>query len=298
VVTDSDSELTDVDTDVDTDTDTDLDTDTSSPTYTFVQVAAGAGTSSGLTASGDVVAWDVYAPSTASARAPFSYVDNGSSQPCAISVAGGIECWPGGWPLADLAPVVGSFSLITTGYNFGCAIDASTRELVCWGDPPAHGKWGYALNYPEGTFLDVSVDQLYYPGTCAVQTDGELSCWGFPLWVDPPEGPFVEVEMFNSGFMARRPDGTLVSMNGEVDGLTPAPAGVYSQVSCAHHYCCGLSLKGEISCWGDETGIAGLTSPPARVYASVSAGYDHGCALTASGDAVCWPAGAPGTEVP
>ena len=125
-------------------------------------------------------------------------------------------------------------------------------------------------------------------------------CWG--RWLgDLPEGEFVQVYA-GSPSCALDTGGELVCWGGvERRSLPDAPAGSFSMVSVAAgpgsglgfgaDYACGLRTSGEIACWAASFGQGsnfGQADPPEGSFVSVSAGAERACVIDADGRAVCW----------
>ena len=68
-------------------------------------------------------------------------------------------------------------------------------------------------------------------------------------------------------------------------GQASPPARAFSSISAGPYYSCGITLDGELLCWGTNFSD---DEPPSGSYTSVSVGDDHACALATSGAIACW----------
>lgn len=166
---------------------------------------------------------------------------NGATHACALRANGNIVCWGTDYD-GVMMPPAGPFTDFSTSAH-ACAV-ASNGTLVCWG----HNSDGRA-DAPPGTFREVVTS---YDRTCALRTDGIISCWGGSNWA----------------------------------GQNDAPAGVYSHIDVADNYGCALRTNHSITCWGFNG--SGNATPPYGSFATVSTGHNHACALRDDGTAICW----------
>jgi alpha-tubulin suppressor-like RCC1 family protein len=235
------------------------------------------------------------APSPAGALA----VSAGAYHACALTRAGGVECW-GGNGIGQLGdgttqargtpvPVTGLSSgvvAVTCGYLHTCALTA-VGGVKCWGDNTVG-----ALGNGTTTFSPLPVDVTGLTSgvasvvagvsyTCAVTTSGGAKCWG---------------DNFEGGLG----DGTTTarSIPVNVTGLTTGVA----SVSAGDGHTCAVTTTGGLKCWGrnvfGEVGDGTTTHALTSVWvsglssgvAAVSAGYVATCALTTAGGVKCWGA--------
>lgn len=231
----------------------------------------------------------------------------------------------------------GSFTHLEIEERSGCAI-ASDRSLWCWGynqygqaDPSSPGstQYGPAKLQLASEWLDVAVG---YQHSCAVEGNGELSCWGYNSdgqigngdsggGTAPPQGIGLtasDVSAFGNASCALTSDEELKcwgqNQQGQLgigdesgnDVLIPtAVAGshAFAQVSGGESFACGVTVLGELFCWGqnnyEQLGIGMDSSAVPKVFAprqvgsssdwvSVSVGYRHACAVQLNGTLWCW----------
>ena len=113
------------------------------------------------------------------------------------------------------------------------------------------------------TFGSVTAGDDY---TCAISSDGGLSCWG-----SNSQGQIGAGSAANS---------TPVSLTAR---------GNLTAVATGAEHTCGLTSAGAIQCWGND-GDGRMGSGIAGSYALVAAGTKHTCALNSAGAAFCWGA--------
>ena len=216
---------------------------------------------------------------------------------CALTIAGGIECW--GWnefgrlgdgttttrvrPVAVLGHASG-VRAVAVGWRHSCAVtDAGAAE--CWGWNEM-GQLGDGTRTPRSTptpvaGLDSGVRMITagYRHTCALMDAGVVECWGGNDY-----GQLGDASTNDSW----KPK--------VVQGL---PRGVQS-ISAGSLHTCVLISGGAVECWGRNeegelgngttatwagpTPVLGLHEP---VRALDAGGY-HTCALSMTGRVECW----------
>ena len=250
-------------------------------------------------------------------------IDTGFNHTCVLA-DGQMYCWGGNddGQLGDgtLDPVIRDFPapIDTSGVLAGkliqeigvgsiatCALD--TDGLVaCWGYG-REGQMGDGLGnnlnpFPvavstagvlAGKFIShISVGDS---SVCAIDSDGELYCWGLNSSGQLGDATFVS---------AREP--VLVNKSGIITSQLP------STISTGGTFGCTVTVDGRLSCWGDENqgqlgnGKAATSSStyksniPVNVLQTgsavmngvkitqVSSGFAHTCVLSTAGRAYCW----------
>ncbi len=231
---------------------------------------------------------------------------------CSLDRNGSIACWGSGNSGPSQVAGPATFSAISAGGNYTCAI-ATGGDGYCWGSNTNGelGNGGFAssttpvavaggLRFRQiSTALEQSVSLMQ---TCAVTIAGAAYCWGSnatgQLGTGSSGGSFCP-----SGY----PCETLpVSVSG---GIT------FAEVSAGAGHTCGLSTSGLAYCWGlDGGGMLGTgrsigpTACPsssfgnlwtgcslipiavaqASNYTYLSNSYASTCALTSASEAFCW----------
>ncbi len=115
--------------------------------------------------------------------------------------------------------------------------------------------------------------------SCAVDSDGRLSCWG-----SNSEGQL--------GLGVRTPFSD--------EPVEPVGLGSVSSVSAGSSHTCAVTVAGGVRCWGNNSGgalgdgMTGASTVPVDVVglgsgvAAVAAGGGHTCAVTDAGGVSCW----------
>nr|MCA8838365.1 hypothetical protein [Pseudomonadota bacterium] len=233
-------------------------------------------------------------PAKVGSSVNWTQVNVGALHTCAMNTIGELYCWGnGGNGQLGLGSTgnqttpakVGSsvnWTQVSAGGRHTCAVNTA-GELYCWG-LGFDGRLGIpdliasAIPAKVGTasnnWTQVSASSAH---TCAVNTAGELYCWG------------------------RGTEGQLGLT--DTDGrTTPAKVGTtanWTQVSAIGNHTCAVNTAGELYCWGNgDDGRLGLTdtdgrTTPAKVgttanWTQVSAGIGHTCAVNTAGELYCW----------
>ncbi|MCH9662298.1 MAG: hypothetical protein K0U66_01390 [Gammaproteobacteria bacterium] len=244
------------------------------------------------------------APATTPARigsdSDWSQVSAGAMHTCAIQ-AGKLRCWGentnGRLGLGNTTPGVAPSPInigadtdwiqVSAGGAHTCAIK-NDGELYCWG-AGANGRLGLGddlsdLGTPTrvGSESDWSQVSARNEHTCAVNSGGELHCWG------------------------GRGNGRLGFDATSVNTTTPTRASDttdWLQVSTGDNHTCAKNTNGELYCFG-QGGFGGLgigvqpftVATPTLVgdstdWSQVSAGDTHTCAVSDAGRLHCWGPG-------
>lgn len=209
---------------------------------------------------------------------------------CAVTAAGAAMCWGenGGsqlgigvmgadenYPQTVLASGV---TAVSAGTAHACAIYLT--GAFCWGDNTnnqlSSGAGNPQLTPAAVTNLSADITSIAAGGdfSCAIDTSGDLSCWG-------------------EGSLGQLGDGT--STDSAVPLTTTAS---YSTVVAGSHFACALSTSGAVDCWGEGTSgqigngasmsVAAPTNAIASGATALVAGSNHACALKSDSTVVCW----------
>jgi alpha-tubulin suppressor-like RCC1 family protein len=202
-------------------------------------------------------------------------------------------------------PPPGEFTKLALGRAHSCAL-RTDGVLLCWGyahavgpygcDPVGDGGSRCALPDDAGaaasrTFVDVAAHDH---GTCAVQSDGRLTCWGDLASLPVPSGgQFRRVVVATYHVCALAADGSVSCWGSSPGGwqIPVAPAGPFSELSLAANRVCALRADGSVQCWGGpETATGPEWLPPAGRFVELTAESTRmrSCALDAVGDPACW----------
>ena len=206
-----------------------------------------------------------------------------ADQTCAL-FHGNAYCWGanGAGQLGDgtmtdaHAPVrvqlpAGTVDDITQGESHGCAIvDAAPYCFGTLGTPAPVRIGGTAQNISAGRDF-----------TCMIESDGEVSCWGFN-----------DVGQLGDGTTQPRTQPTLIAYNGPT----------LASIEVGDDHACANDVLGTAVCWGhNDFGTLGNPSAPAMSATPVTVALNpieqpqiagwHACALRATGTVMCWGEG-------
>jgi alpha-tubulin suppressor-like RCC1 family protein len=190
----------------------------------FQEIGAGLTHTCGRTLTGDILCWGsssvLYGQQTPP-TGQFIGLAVGGQHNCAWKQDGTVTCWGfngvtgtalGGQarPPATLLHV----SQVVAGSEHSCAIDADTKDMVCWGINFGGRPNGDALDRP-GPFKFIAAGD---GNTCGIFEDGHTECWGI---------------------------NTL--------GQNDVPQGVeFTYVTIGTSTICGLDTAGGTWCWGEN----------------------------------------------
>ena len=221
-----------------------------------------------------------------------------STNTCAVTPAGGVECWgsnasgqlgdgttdSSNYPVTVTGLKAQAIS-VAAGFTHTCAL-LSTGTVQCWGANDS-GQLGVGDTLTHNTVVDVSgIDSAVKIAaglnfTCATLRDGTVSCWG--------TGTYGQIGNGSS---------TSVSEPTAANDLT----NVVDVVAGGSHVC-ALTVSGTVSCWGRNQvrqigagGSASQTSyntpvavPDVSDVVSLNAQMGaHTCAATSTGAVKCW----------
>jgi alpha-tubulin suppressor-like RCC1 family protein len=200
-------------------------------------------------------------------------VSAGSTYSCAVTVAGGADCWGdnssgqlgNGDPMngSTLTPVAvygmtSGVSAVSTGDDHACALrtasGATSAGVRCWGAGGV-GQLGNGANASSSAPVPVSTLTIGVKAvdagsnhTCAIKSNGGIRCWGYDA-------------------KSQLGDGGTANQNKPVAvvGLANGNAGVAAGGS----HTCVITGQGGVKCWGDNSfgqlGDGTHTSSPAPV---------------------------------
>jgi alpha-tubulin suppressor-like RCC1 family protein len=193
--------------------------------------------------------------------------------------------------------IAGERLSLANGGTHACAVSnpgLTPNRMWCWGYDISGqvGRGGTTrtdvtapvpVAFPPATFpRSVDLGGQY---SCALQTDGHVTCWGNDEDDQLGIGP-----------------GTSLVYAPPAPVALPAP-GTATAVSAGDHHACALLIDGKVSCWGNnfagQLGIgtasrSGVTPsnpvvlPSPGIAIAISAGGRHTCALLTDGKVTCW----------
>lgn len=185
---------------------------------------------------------------------------------------------------------------VSSGLSHTCAI-LDTGDISCWG-AGVYGRLGNgqssSSSYPvpaEGLGLGQTSISLASGNehTCAVQADGNVTCWG--------DGTYGKL---GNGGTSQENEPMLTNSLGV--GRTAV------EVSAGNHHSCAILDTGDVSCWGSGgsgqigNGASSSQSSPTptsslgvgRTAVNISSGVSHTCVILDNGDVACWGSGSNG----
>ena len=236
------------------------------------------------------------APASAAATSA-SAITAGFDHTCALTSAGGVECWGAnasgqlgdGTTTDSSTPVAVSglssgVSAIAAGSYHTCAL-TSTGAVKCWGYN-GDGELGDSTTTDRAapvavTGLSSGVNAIAAGAqhTCALMSTGAVKCWGNNGYGELGDSTTTERV-------------TPVAVTGLSSGVNAIAAG--AQHSCA------LTSGGAVKCWGrNDYGQLGDSTTTGRVtpvavtglssgVSAIATGSQHTCALTSGGAVKCW----------
>ena len=239
------------------------------PSGPFIAVSAGGKHTCAIAANGTLACWgdDAATQPDQIPTGAFQAVSSGGAHTCAIRTADGtLACWgDDSSGQLDEIPTTkwGTFASVAAGGAHTCAL-RSAGTLRCWGDDSSgqvsdaprytvdwHWWWGYW--HPHRHWLKYDAVTSGGAHSCAIRTDGTLTCWGD-------------------------------DSSGQLDGI---PDGEFVSVSAGATHTCAIRTDGTLACWGDDSS-GQLDGIPDGEFVSVSAGGAHTCAVRTTGESVCW----------
>jgi alpha-tubulin suppressor-like RCC1 family protein len=237
---------------------------------------------------GDGTTVDSISPVVVGAASGLTQISAGFMHTCAREGAGSLWCWgdnssgqvgngSSGWTIATPVHPTGLADIrsVVTGTNHSCAAHVD-GTVSCWGDNGG-GQLGIfdALVGHSASPVTVSlvsgVSSLAAGSlhTCALKSDGTVSCFG-------------------SNVRAQLGDGTLDYRTTAVTALGVTGA---VSISASDYRTCAASTDGSVRCWGDTAApslVAGLSD-----IKKISVGSAFTCALDGAGRVWCWSSTAP-----
>ena len=184
--------------------------------------------------------------------------------------------------------------------------DQILSALFNTADPPGsgfHPDYGHGLIQPKSALE--ALDQVFNARpvrvsaggvhSCLLRASGVIECWGQVRQSDVPSGTFMAVSAGGHHTCALRPNptaeyGTVECWSNPGGGSSSSirePSGAwFSAVSSGKDHSCGISVRGEIHCWGYN--LLGQLDAPSGHFTAVSAGHNHSCGLKRDQTIECW----------
>ena len=222
------------------------DGETDAPAGSFTAVAAGNYHNCAIGESGEITCWgrssttvwlgdaneELYTGQTDAPTGSFTAVSAGAGHSCGLRESGAIECWGSNNRLewneetetfdvvhaGQATPPAGSFSAVSAGHSYMCAIGAGSGAIECWGSNSS-GQ----TNAPAGSFSAVNAGNSH---TCAIRESGVIECWGRndDGEATPPTGSFTAVSAdYRYSCAVRAGSGAIECWGSNSSGQTNAP---------------------------------------------------------------------------
>jgi hypothetical protein len=215
---------------------------------------------------------------------------------CALDVHGAVVCRDHD---EDIPFPAGTYREITAAqrglypsYMRVCAV-SDNGDLVCVGGSNAQSDVASPFQAPmTGSFTHVAGggDTAHRAFGCALDTAGEVSCWGNEAPYSPyppPAGPFDQITMGTYHMCGRRPDHTVKCWSSSSAYAAHSPEGEFRQISASFlDFTCGVHDDGTVACWRADTGA--VLDGPEGQFTEVAAAGLFSCGLRPNGDAECW----------
>jgi hypothetical protein len=248
-----------------------------------VELGAGSGSGSGTTPCG----------TDAGACTPgiWTQIAVGLDYGCALRRDGSGTCW--GNP-AHTPALQGTYSALATyadtNYDYGgCAIDAASKQLACWGAAnhlvPDDELLAVALNFGSNGVGSGGV------AGCGVRTDHTLTCWGVGAQTPAPIGQYTAVGTGDNIACAIEQSGGIACWGTLEVGYVPPSNASFTQIALGD-FACALTTAGAIECWGNNQ----LSAPPTGTFEAISLQQESALALRDDGWIVGWGASVPMTS--
>ena len=126
---------------------------------------------------------------------------------------------------------------------------------------------------------------------CALQTTGNISCWGYDYYnqvSDTPSGTFTAVSTGREHACGITSTGTVQCWgNDQHNVVSNTPSGTFTAISSGLWHTCGLTTAGTVQCWGSNSSNV-VNNTPSGTFSSLFSGEEHTCALNSTGGVECW----------
>ena len=179
--------------------------------------------------------------------------------------------------------IVNTEATLSPGSSSSLALNEDDRVSIVAGNTGTNPPITYIIEARSAfsSTVNYSTDSLIGSGTntnCALDENGEISCWG-------------------SGLYGKLGTG---STTGSDQPVTVSGVGGYSQLTSGYDHTCAIKNNVDIYCWGGNfegqfgSGNTSGSSTPILTTSfnssiiSIEAGGKHTCALLANGDMYCW----------
>jgi hypothetical protein len=136
-----------------------------------------------------------------------------------------------------------------------------------------------------------SVATSYYHA-CAVDSGGQVHCWGAYFASASPAGVHEKVFAGPVNTCAIDASGAVTCWGEDDYGVQNTPSGVFVDLAISGSFACGIMSSGQIRCWGSDdyagSTPTGVTSPPSGTFTDIDVHYNGACGLTSGKRVICW----------
>ena len=170
----------------------------------------------------------------------------------------------------------GEFIKVSAGHTYNCGITAQNK-VKCWNNS------GNISDVPTADAIDIGSSF----GTCVVNLDESLDCWGFESehQLNEPTGSFSSVEVGDRISCVINEEDAVECW--DLEAYFEPFVGTYVELNTGFGYhVCGIDSLGEVVCWGDNE--FGQISPPSGSFTKIRLGEKLSCALNETEEVVCW----------
>ena len=234
-----------------------------------------------------------------------SAISLGGEHSCALSGDGTVSCWGDNWfgeigqerygadsdaPLPMVVVGLTDVVAIDTAVEHSCAAHESGK-VSCWGSNSVGQLGANAMGGIVPTpqqiqgiddAVDVSVGTAF---SCAVLTDGSVSCWG-SNW-QGTLGIGEEASVGTAAFLSITP--LKVAGLADVVDISSGTSHTCALTKSSAVYCWGSNFNGELGAGWRNAVVSGPVKAMGIADAtSVSAGVEHSCAVHSDGKVSCW----------
>ena len=224
-------------------------------------------------------------------------ISSGYDHTCALFTDGSARCWGSDVGGQLGASSIFTYSAVSPGGSFTCAIRADgdrAGRAFCWGANVIAGR----MLPPRG--LELTAISSGADHACGLQEDGTAVCWGNDSGgrtTPPKDETFAALDSGAEHTCGLRADGSAICWGRDNAGqLQVPPEETFTALSSGGSLTCGLREEGEESkegtvlCWGSFWADSGL--PVEEQFTALAAGGEFACGLQGDGRVVCWGRGA------
>ena len=207
-------------------------------------------------------------------------IDVAWERSCGVWDDGSLQCW--GEDFGEAAVTSGGVLLreVSLGDYHGCGIttEGATR---CWGT--IEGRPFASPRLPLVSLRASGKQQ------CGLDMDGRVVCWGLNPSIDRTFGRgFVTFDVGLHGAICGIDAEGAISCDGGIPGPLVPPDDRFVQISVGETRACGITVDGEVLCFGPRTYEQRQESFDGVRFVQAGVANDGGCNLREDGGLRCW----------